>query len=205
MDLTCIPDEIKLIIISYLPLNKLITDEPLPIFHEYIMNYINTKLLTNMYYAGRLYNSDIYSDIVYNKLNEISSNITTRFIKEIDEIGGPINTNNINNNINIINKPIISLKIIFKFTKVGKHYNSFTGDIKYSLSSFGMCDNSCSWFYNDSISAFEYNEENIQNEIWRILIKNVDCSDTTIDIKSMEMIKTEFLNDTNSNILIKFI
>jgi hypothetical protein len=157
-----------------------------------------------MYYTGRLYNSDTYRYIIYDKLDEISSNITTRFIKEVDEIGGPIN-NNINiNNINN-KKLIISLKIIFKFTTVGKYYNGYTGDIKYSLSSYGMYDNSFTWFYNDTISTFEYNEENIQNEIWRILIKNVDYSDTTIDIKSMEMVKTEFLNDTNCNVLIKFI
>ena len=118
-------------------------------------------------------------------------------MKMVDNIGGPVS---------IINESaqIISLKIIFKFTTVGKFYNSNTNDIKYSLSSNGIYENSCMWTYNDFIYTFDYTEENIHNEIWRILIKNMDLSDTTVDIKSMEMIKTNLL-ENNSNILFKFI
>jgi len=199
MDITCIPEEIKLMIISYLPIYKLINN-PVPIFHEYIIHYINTQLLTNMYVSGRLLRSDIYCDIVYDKMKEMSSSITKQFMKATSDIGGTINP------FNSDSKIVISLKITFKFTKVGKCYNSNTKDIKYSLSSYGsLNDSSCTWFYNDTVSAFKYTEENIKNEIWRILIKNMDHSDTTIDIKSMEMVKTDLMNADNYNVLIKFI
>ena len=197
MDLGSIFYEIKLIIINYLPINKLISDNPPPIFHEYIMNYINKNILINMYVSGRLYKNDIYHDIVYGKVNEISSNITQQFIKAVDEIGRPTRIFN-------ESMPIISLKILFKFTTVGKFYNGNTNDIKYCLSNYGIYDNYCTWRYNDFAFTFEYTKENIHNEIMRILIKNMDYSDTTVDITNMELIKTDLL-ETNCNILFKFI
>lgn len=192
-----IPDEIKLIVISYLPFHKLIMDNPPQIFHEYIIHYINTQLLTNMYISGILYESNIYNNIINNKACEISSNITTKFMKAVKEIGGPIKIIN-------ENTPIISLNIVFKFTTVGKFFNSSTADIKYSLSTYSIYNNHCTWVYNDTIYHFKYTEENIKNEIWRILVKNMNYSDTTVDIKSMEMIKTDLWNN-NSTILFKFI
>ncbi len=195
MDFSSIPDEIKLFIISYLPLHKLISDNPLPIFNEYIMNYINTKLLLDNYNAGYLSKS-IYKDILFDKAKEIAFNIADEFIKETEKIGGPIITND--------TEPIISLNILFKFTRVGRHYNGNTRDINYSLSSYGVFNNSFTWYYNQTLLTLKYSKENIRNEIWRIIIKNIDYSDTTLDIKSMELVKTNILN-TNNEILIKYI
>ena len=195
MNLSCIPYEIKLIIINYLPIYKLIIDNPPPIFHDIIMHYINTKILTDMYISGILCKNDIYCDIINNKVGEISSNITKKFMRAVEEIDGPSSI--INENI-----PIISLKIIFKFTTVGKFYISNTDDIKYSLSSYSIYNNYFTWRYNDYTCTLEYTEENIQNEIFRILIKNMNYSDTTVDIKSMEMIKTD-LWDNDSDVLFK--
>ncbi len=195
MDFSSIPDEIKLFIISYLPLQKLISDNPLPIFNEYIMNYINTKLLLDNYNAGYLSKS-IYKDILFDKAKEIAFNIADEFIKETEKIGGPIITND--------TEPIISLNILFKFTRVGRYYNGNTRDINYSLSSYGVFNNSFTWYYNQTLLTLKYSKENIRNEIWRIIIKNIDYSDTTLDIKSMELVKTNILN-TNNEILIKYI
>ncbi len=195
MDFSSIPDEIKLFIISYLPLQKLISDKILPIFNEYIMNYINTKLLLDNYNAGYLSKS-IYKDILFDKAKEIAFNIADEFIKETEKIGGPIITND--------TEPIISLNILFKFTRVGRYYNGNTRDINYSLSSYGVFNNSFTWYYNQTLLTLKYSKENIRNEIWRIIIKNIDYSDTTLDIKSMELVKTNILN-TNNEILIKYI
>jgi hypothetical protein len=200
MDLSCIPYEIKQIIISYLPIYKLITGNQIQIFDEYIMDYINTQLLKDMYIAGRLYNS-IYQNIIFDKLEEIASYIADEFIKETNKIGGPIINQIINNQM----EPIISLKIVFKFTTIGKYYHGSTDNINYSLSSYGVYNNSCTWFYNQTICCFDYSKENIQNEIWRIIIKNMDFSDTTVDIKSMELIKTNINNTCIEQLLIKFI
>ena len=197
MDFSNIPYEIKLIIINYLPISKLIIDNPPPIFHEYIMHYINTKLLTDMYISGCLCNSDIYNKIIYNKIDEISSSITKKFIKVVEEIGGP-------SNIMDETMPIISLKIIFKFTTIGKYYISSTDDIHYSLSSYSIYNNHCMWRYNNTVFNFKYTEDNIKNEIVRVLIKNMNYSDTTVDIKSMEIIKTDLWENEN-DILFKFI
>ena len=76
MDLSCIPYEIKLIIINYLPINKLIIDNPPPIFHDYIIHYIDKHVLTDMYISGLLCTNDIYNDIINNKVDEFSSDIT---------------------------------------------------------------------------------------------------------------------------------
>ena len=197
MNLIYLPYEIKLMIIDYFPLTKQIIDNPPPIFHDYIINYINTKLLTNMYISGLLCTNDIYYDIISDKLENISSDITNKFMNAVKDIGGPIGI--INENM-----PIISLKIIFKFTTVGNYYNSDTNDIKYSLSSYSIYNNYFTWFYKDTRYNIEYTEENIHNEIVRILIKNMNFSDTTVDIKSMEMIKTDLWN-TYNDVLFKFI
>jgi hypothetical protein len=66
----------------------------------------------------------------------------------VKEIGGPIGI--INENM-----PIISLKIIFKFTTVGNYYNSDTNNIKYSLSSYSIYNNYCTWVYNDTTYNIE--------------------------------------------------
>jgi len=197
MNLSCLPYDIKLIIIDYMPLNKNIIDNPPPIFHDYIINYINKKLLTNMYISGLLCTNNIYDNIISDKLEQIASGITKKFMNAVHKIGGPIQ-------IISENMPIISFKITFKFTTVGKYYNSDTNDIKYSLSSYSIYNNYFTRLYNDNIMNIEYTESNIQNEIWRILIKNMDYSDTTIDIKSMEIIKTD-LWETYNDVLFKFI
>jgi hypothetical protein len=197
MNLSCLPYEIKLKIIDFIPLTKQIVDNPPPIFHDYIINYINTKLLKNMYISGILCTNDIYNDIISAKLENISLNITNKFMNAVQEIGGPVGM--INENM-----PIISLKIIFKFTTVGNYYNSDTNDIKYSLSSYSIYNNYCTWVYNDTTFNMIYTKESIHNEIWRILIKNMNYSDTTIDIKSMEMVKTD-LWDNYNDVLFKFI
>ena len=198
MNLSCLPDEIKLIIISYLPISKLLASEPLPIFNEYIMYYINTQLLKDMYKSGYLYKSPIYSDIIYDKINQIAENIAQGFIKEITNIGGPTS-------VNSVSTKIISLRIKFTFTRVGRYFQGSTDDFMYSLSTYGISENSCTWMYNNFQYGFQYSDENIKNEIWRILIKNMDHSDTTIDIKSMELIKTDIFDEKNNIVLIKFI
>ena len=43
MDISCMPYDIKLIIMSYLPINMLIIDNPPKIFHDYIIHYIKPK------------------------------------------------------------------------------------------------------------------------------------------------------------------
>ncbi len=197
MDISCIPYDIKLIIMNYLPINTLIIDNPPKIFHNYLINYINKQLLTNMYVAGILYENNIYNIIINNKVNEISQNITDKFMKAVDEIGGPSLVYN-------QTAPIISLKIIFKFTEVGESYTGNTRDIDYRISSYSLYNNCCTWIYNYKYCTLEYNKQNIQNEICRILIKNMNISDTTIDIKSMEMVKTN-ISETYNIFLFKFI
>ncbi len=197
MNIINMPYSIKLIIMNYLPINMLIIDDPPQMIYDHIIHYINTKLLTNMHTAGLLLINNIYKDIVYDKLDKISQNIANKFMKAVDDIGGPIKYNN-------ETMPIISLKIIFKFTKVGKFYKGDTSDIKYCISSYGIYDNYCTWFYNYKYNTFEYKNENIKNEIYRILIKNMDLSDTIVDINSMEIIKTN-LSETENNILYKLL
>ncbi len=203
MDLINLPDEIKLIIIGYLPITKLVSDNPLPIFDEYIINYINNRVLTNMYYTGFLYRRSIYSDMVYDKIKEIADMIGEQFIKETNMIGGPINI--LNQELNQELNTIISLVIIFKFSTVGKRYNGSRDDINYCLTNSSLANNSCSWCYDGTMSCFEYTDKNIKTEIFRILIKNIDYSDTIVDIKCMELIKTNGNNKYKLNVIKKFI
>jgi hypothetical protein len=68
MNISYLPDEIQLIIINYLPMHKLILNDIPILFHEYIMNYINTKLITDMYNIGYIYKFSTYQNIIDNKL-----------------------------------------------------------------------------------------------------------------------------------------
>ncbi len=200
-----LPDEIKLIIIKFLPLYKLITDNTLPIFNEYIMNYINTKLLTDNYINGCLYKCELYRDIIDNKLIDITKSIAKKFM----EYSKGIVFLNFNNPTPI---SIISVIIIFKFTTVGKHFNGSTDDILFKLSNSNMgYSGICSVIFYGTSNYIDYNEYDIQNKLYCVLTRNIDLSDTTVDIKKMEMIKINYpsgfsnYHDYNEEVLIKFI
>jgi hypothetical protein len=176
---------------------KLISDEIPILFHEHIMNYINTKLITDMYNSGVLYESNIYYEIIKNKLDEISFNITKKYMELVDSIGGPVNINN--------NAPmsLIRLNILLTFTTVGNHYMGSTKDHEYKLSSYSnFYDNEFNYFYYQKMFHYQYNETNIKNAIYKILLQQINYSDTTVDIKSMEIIKTSY-SDNNFNNEIK--
>lgn len=196
--LSCLPDELKLHIISFLPIHKLITEKPLPIFHEHIMHYINTQLLKDMYIAGLLYRKDMYNNILYEKVNDIAGKMTHTFMKETERIGGPITYSG-------NSTKIISLRILFTFTKVGRRFNGPTDDYEYSLSTNGLQQNYCTWMTRQFQCGIKYNEKSIQCEILRILIKNMDCCDTTINIKKMELVEADIFNDRDNIILVRFI
>ena len=85
MDLSILPEEIQLHILSFIPIRKLITDNPPPIIDEYILYYIDTQLLNDNYIAGCLYESDIYYKDVCIKVNEISLKMSKLFMKETDK------------------------------------------------------------------------------------------------------------------------
>jgi hypothetical protein len=73
-----LPYEIKMMIISYLPCYKFIkidTNDILPIFNEYIMYYINNKLLTDNYSNCYLYNCKLYRNMKqFQELLELEMN-----------------------------------------------------------------------------------------------------------------------------------
>ena len=211
MNISCLPDEIQLIIINYLPMHKLISDNIPILFHEYIMNYINTKLITNMYNIGYIYKFSIYQNIIDNKLEELALNITKKYMELIDSIGGPINLNNIvqKGHINNSTISIIRLNLLLTYTTVGKYYNSSTEDKIFRLSSFNnFYDNIIHFYYYREVSV-EYNEQSIKKTIICIFLQLMDYSDTTVDIKSMEIVKTsysdKYLNNEIKTLMIKYI
>jgi len=192
MNISILPEEIQLHIISFIPMCKLITDNPPPIINEYILYYIENELLKDNYIAGCLYASNIYYKNVLLKVNEISLKMAKLFMKETDKIGGLVHIFN-------TDSEIISFEIIFKFTTVGKYFNGFKDYIKFSLSNYLINRDQCTGFYLDTTYGINYNEKSIRENIYRILFKNMHCSDTTIDIKSIQMIKHQL----NTKTLIK--
>jgi hypothetical protein len=192
MDLSILPDEIKSHIISFIPMYKLITDNPPAIINEYILYYIDTQLLKDNYIAGCLYESNIYYKDVCIKVNEISLKMAKLFMKETDKIGGLVHRVN-------TDSQIISFEIIFKFTTIGKYCNGSKNDIKFSLTNYLINRGQCTGFYLDTTYGIDYNEKSITEDICRILFKNMYSGDTTIDIKSIQMIKHQL----NTKTLIK--
>jgi hypothetical protein len=151
-----------------------------------------------MYNSGYLYESDIYYEIIKNKLNEISFNITKKYMELVDYIGGPVNINN-----NDAPMTIIRLNILLTFTTVGNQYMGCTKDHEYKLSSYSnFNDNEFNYIYYQKMFHYKYNETNIKNAIYKILLQQMSYSDTTVDIKSMEIIKTSY-SDNNFNNEIK--
>jgi hypothetical protein len=146
MNISILPEEIQLHIISFIPMCKLITDNPPPIINEYILYYIENELLKDNYIAGCLYASNIYYKNVLLKVNDLPF-----------------------------------------------------PDIKFSLSNYLINRDQCTGFYLDTTYGINYNEKSIRENIYRILFKNMHCSDTTIDIKSIQMIKHQL----NTKTLIK--
>ncbi len=193
MDLSILPDEIKSHIISFIPMYKLITDNPPAIIDEYILYYIDTQLLNDNYIAGCLYESNIYYKNVCQKVNEISLKMANLFMKETDKIGGLVHIFN-------TDAPIISFEIIFGFTTIGKCFNGLKNDIKFSLTNYLINRGQCTGFYLDTTYGIDYNEKSITENICRILCKNMHCSDTTIDIKSIQMFKCQLNTKTLINI-----
>ncbi len=200
-----LPYEIKKIIINYLPFYKLSTNNILPIFNECIIDYINNKLLIDNYINGNLYNNELYRHIIDNKLIDITKSITKKFMEYSNGIvflnfnsPAPIST------INIIIK--------FKFTTVGKYFSGSTNDIVFKLSNSNMFyPNICSVIFYGTSTYIDYDENDIQNKLFNILIRNMNLSDTIVDIKSMEIIRTNYpngfsnYNDYNEKVLIKYI
>lgn len=204
-----LPDEIKLIIISYIPCYKFITKDAcniLPIFDKYIKDYINNKLLTDNYCNGRLYNSKLYKKIIETKLKDITLSITKKFMEHSNGIVWL----NFDNPAPIYS---INLIIIFTFTKVGNYFSGSIDDVKFQLSNTNYFDysNICNITFYGKSTYINYNENDIQNKLYNVLIRNMDLSDTTIDIKKMELIKTIYpngfinYNQSYDELLIKYI
>jgi hypothetical protein len=203
-----LPYEIKIMIIKYLPCYKFITKDTtsiLPIFNEYIMDYINKNLLTDNYCNGYLYCNKLYRDIIEKKMFNIISSIVNKFMEYSNGIiyldfnnPTPIHTININ--------------IIFKFTTVGKYFAGSTDDVVFKLSNSNIgYPDICSVTFFGTSTFINYNENDIQNKLYSVLIRNMDISDTILDIKKMEIIETIYpngfsnYNDFNDKVLIKYV
>jgi hypothetical protein len=199
-----LPTELCSKIISYISIEYLLDNEssipPSDIIDERIINYINNKLLSDMLISGYLLNNQFYKDIVNNKLDEIILNYTNIFMNYVNINGGIINYNN--------NSSLISLNFEYTYTTIGEFFNSNTDDYCVNLSNYSHFDNHCSMCIFNRVFNILYDENNIKQAIHHIIKRNMNVSDTTCNIKSIKIVKSNLLNDIineNNTVLIKLI
>ncbi len=184
-----LPDEIKKIILDKLPIKMLVDKDSTKIINiidEYIKEYIETKILYNMSKSGYLYNTILYKTLVRYNIDKLSLYYAKKFILYSK---GLVNLNNyLDKNVNII-----SLKIIFKFTKIGNIYSGSNEDSVFIISNECFGDiNKCNTTYYNTTLFIDYEEDYIKSSIYNVLIREMDISDTKKDIKSIQIINTTF-------------
>jgi hypothetical protein len=194
-----LPDEIKKIILDKLPIQDYLKKDEINIpniIHEYITEYIEGNLLSDMSKSGYLNNTIKYKKIVRDNVNKLALKYAEKFIYYANtHSGGVVYLNNyIDKEVNVI-----SLNIIFKFTKVGNYYSGSTDESNFIISNDGWnYVNKCSRIYYNTTIFIDYTEDSIKSAIYNVLLRQMDYSDTTEDIKSMKIIKTTYPKGINN-------
>ena len=206
------PNEIQELILSYVPINKLIKKNEIneihPMIDNIIKNYIKNHLLSDMYQSSFILTMPLYSKMLKDRLFKLAFSYVNDFMKSVSKYS-------VGNSINMFNHfetPIttISFIITFKFIRVGQYYNGDTSDKTYTLTNLGCMDNRCAIYYYNKLRDIKYNEAIITFEIYNILLRQMDYSDTTTHIISMKLIKTHYptgIKEENKaeELLIKYI
>ena len=138
------------IIMDNIPINQLIKQNAVPVksglVESYVDEYINKKLLTDLYKSGYLKSHKLYEDKINNKLFSISNNITRTFIDASNNIsGGCIDINT------CLSTPItiVKFEIVFKLVGIGKYFKCPTNDYKLTIMNYNTNgNNNCHVFYN---------------------------------------------------------
>jgi hypothetical protein len=194
-----LPDEIKKMILHKLPIEYYLEKDEITttsIINEYITEYIEGNLLSDMSKSGYLNNTILYKKIVRDNVNKLALYYATKFIYYANtHSGGVVHLNKyIDKEVNVI-----SLNIIFKFTKVGNYYSGSTDESNFIISNDGWnYINKCSKIYYNTTIFIDYTEDSIKAAIYNVLIRQMDYSDTTEDIKSMKIIKTTYPKGINN-------
>jgi hypothetical protein len=194
-----LPDEIKKIILHKVPIEYYLEKDEINIpniIDEYILEYIEGNLLSDMSKSGYLNNTILYKKIVRDNVNNLALYYTNKFIYYANtHSGGIVHLNKyIDKEVNVI-----SLNIIFKFTKVGNYYMGSTEGSNFIISNDSWnYENKCSKIYYNTTIFIDYTEDSIKNAIYNVLLRQMDNSDTTEDIKSMKIIKTSYPKGINN-------
>lgn len=186
VNITNIPEDTINCVLQLVPIPNLVGRKETVVnetIDRYIKKYINEKLMTDLYTTGYLKQHPLYANLVTSKLEEFAGNIAHKYVEMAPII--------------IFDKSFpsfttTSLEIKFKYDRVGSQFKSNTQDFKYVITNMSIYNDGYCVTYHDGILSIEPSEKSIADSISELFAKEVQWSDTTTKIVSMEIVNKTY-------------